>query len=117
MRSGTATLNRRATGFAAGAFFLLLAATPNSSRHYYRTPTVYHPAPETASKIMQEPDTKPDSKARCAESRAGSLAAKARRPGRKKERDDAGEVVQNPAAERDGRTAGRLCMSTGSRYT
>jgi hypothetical protein len=25
MRSGTATLNRRATGFAAGAFFLLLA--------------------------------------------------------------------------------------------
>src|SRR5450631_2874929 len=25
-RSGTATLNRRATGFAAGAFFLLLAA-------------------------------------------------------------------------------------------
>jgi hypothetical protein len=26
-RSGTATLNRRATGFAAGAFFLLLTAT------------------------------------------------------------------------------------------
>src|SRR5450755_2270652 len=61
MRSGTATLNRRATGFAAGAFFLLLAATPNSSYHYYRTPTVYHPATETASEIMQEPGTKPDS--------------------------------------------------------
>src|ERR1035441_220622 len=29
MRSGTATLYRRATGFAAGAFFLLLAAIPN----------------------------------------------------------------------------------------
>src|SRR5450755_997559 len=29
MRSGTATLNRRATGFAAGTFFLLLAAIPN----------------------------------------------------------------------------------------
>src|ERR1035441_4282335 len=28
MRSGTATLNRRATGFVAGAFFLLLVATP-----------------------------------------------------------------------------------------
>src|SRR5450755_804205 len=64
-RSGTATLNRRATGFAAGAFFLLLAATPmNSLRRYYRTPTVYYPAPETASEIMQEPDTKPDSEAR-----------------------------------------------------
>jgi hypothetical protein len=30
-RSGTATLNRRAIGFAAGAFFLLLAATPMNS--------------------------------------------------------------------------------------
>jgi hypothetical protein len=58
-RSGTATLNRRATGFAAGAFFLLLAATPmNSLRRYYRIPTVYR-APETASRLMQEPDTKP----------------------------------------------------------
>jgi hypothetical protein len=34
----------------------------NSLPHYYRTPTVYHPATETASKRMQEPCTKPDSK-------------------------------------------------------
>jgi hypothetical protein len=61
MRSGTATLNRRATGFVPGAFFLLTAPT-NSLHHYYRTPTAYHPATETASKIMQEPCTKPDSK-------------------------------------------------------
>jgi hypothetical protein len=58
MRSGTATLNRRATGFAAGAFFLLLAAIPmNSLRRYYRTPTVYHPATKNRKRIMQEPDT------------------------------------------------------------
>jgi hypothetical protein len=34
----------------------------NSSHYYFRTPTGYHPASETASERRQEPDTKPESK-------------------------------------------------------
>src|SRR5450755_1365780 len=77
MRSGTATLNRRATGFAAGAFFLLAATlTPHLITTGLRQCTTRRP--KTASEIMQEPCTKPDSK---------NLAAKS---------DDVGKSCKEP---------------------
>jgi hypothetical protein len=94
VHQGAQLLAQRLIVTACRRCFLFGCSQPsnNSSHHYYRTPTVYHPTPETASEIMQEPCTKPDSK---------NPAAKS---------DDAGKSCKEPRTPDAVGVRGRCCL-------